>query len=584
MTSEAPLPRWALPAFFAGAAVLLGALSCRALSHSEVRYVEAGWEMASAGDWVVPHLSFVPYFEKPAFTYWAQALAQILFGASALATRMPSIASCLVMLWATWAIGRELRGPRFGLGAAALLLSAAGFTFIGTAVTTDPIFAAFLALAGWAYVRHDREPRGPWIWVFWGALGFAVLTKGPLGLVLSGSTVGAHLLLTGRWRDVPALRLVRGGLVVALVNVPWSVLAWARDPRFLEFFYVRENFRAAVDSSVNHAGGWWYYVPVLPAAFFPFALVAAWAIGAESFGARLDLASSRAAVRDTRGEAGARFLLVCMVVPPVLFLSVAQSKLATYVLPLLPGVALLVAWHVADRLARPTAALKALVPVSFGVVAAGVAVGWRSFTKDPEDAALVRAHAGHVAAVLALLAAGFAGATWLTLRGALLRGFGVLAAASAAATLVVLPVADAAQAEIDTGPLVARLAEARQPGERVVLCGSCTQDFTVSLGLRERTYVWGFARETGMGHFVEVTAPDVPLPRSPYDVCAANVPQNPWLLDDARFKDLWTGQRRVWVIGRPKDIDKLRGMGLPAHVLACNSSRVIASNLPGPGG
>lgn len=583
MSRGRPLPPWAMPAFFAGAALLLASLSCRALSKSEVRYVEAGWEMASRGDWVVPHLSFVPYFEKPAFTYWAQAVAQLLCGVSALATRLPSIASCLVMLWATYAMGRELRGPRFGLGAAALLLSGAAFTVMGTAVTTDPIFAAFLAVAGWAYVRHDRDPGGPWIWAFWTSLGFAWLTKGPLGVALAGTTVGAHLLFARRWRDILALRLARGVLVVTLINAPWTWLVWMRDPRFIPFFYVRENFRAAVDSSVNHEGGWWYYAVVLPAACFPLALVAAWAVGAETVRAARRVLSSPSAAGSVGTKPGTRFLLVCMVVPPLLLLSVAQSKLPTYVLPVLPGVALLVAWHVADRLAQPTRALRVLVPVTLGVVVLGLAFGWRSFTKDPDDAALVRAFAGHVVAVIALIVAGLAAASWFTLRGAVLRGYGVLAAASAAATLAVLPVVDAATADRDAGELVAKMAAVRVPGERVVLCGSSSADYTVTLGLRERPLVWGFARETGMGHFTEVTAHDVPLPREPYEVCAATLPQNPWLVDDAKFKAIWTAPERAWVIGRPRDMEKVQNLGLPLHEFARNGYRVVATNLPGPG-
>jgi 4-amino-4-deoxy-L-arabinose transferase-like glycosyltransferase len=567
------------------AAAVVAAVSVRPLTHSEVRYVEAGAEMASSGDWVVPHLAYVPYFEKPILTYWAEAAAQLAFGSSPLAARVPSIAAALAMLGLTYAFGRAVRGPAFGVGAAALLVASVVFELTGTAVTTDPLFAAFLTAAWYAFWRHRRAPDSAWIWAFWASAGLAVLTKGPLGAALLLASVGAYLVLAGRVRDLLAMRLARGALVVLAINLPWTIAAWVRDPRYVEFFYLRQNLRAFADGGVNHGGPFWYYVPIVAVALFPFAVVASWALVRETWSA---LTAGRARVRspDCAPAHHAHLYLVCVVVAPLLVLSAAGSKLSTYVLPLYPAIALLVAWHVADRLERPSPLLRWATLAQAALLAVATAAAPFLLRRAPADwAATARDAAAPLviaagALVLSMAAGGVAMA-----RRRIVPGMAVAGAGALVAVLVVDVAASRLGVDGVGTALASELARARKPGEPVVLGGRLVDDYTVVRALGDRPFVWGNARELGMGHFTEATPVTEPLPDDPYDVAAwgrVPLPQNRWLVDGKRLEEMWRGPSRVWLETRAKDLRKLRRANLPLTILDRRGGVAVVTNWPLP--
>jgi len=567
------------------AAAAIAAVSVRPITHSEVRYVEAGAEMARGGDWIVPHLAYVPYFEKPILAYWAEAAAQLLFGGSPIAARVPSMVAALATLGLTYAFGRSVRGSAFGLGAAALLAASVAFELTGTAVTTDPLFAAFLAAAWYAFWRHRCAPGTAWIWAFWASAGLAVLTKGPLGAAFLAGSILAYLALARRLRDVGAMRPVRGVAVLVAINLPWTVAAWLRDPRYVEFFYLRQNLRAFADGSVNHTGPVWYYVPIVAIALFPFAVVASWALARELWDA---LVRRRAAALrpDAPAADHARLYLACVVVAPLLVLSAAGSKLSTYVLPLFPAIALLVAWHIADRLDRPSPLLRWATlaqAVLLGAVLAAVPFALGRLPPDwatvARDAAVPLSAAGGLL-VLSMAAGGAAMA-----RRRIVAGMSIVGAGAVATILVLISAASRLGVDRIATTVASELAHARRPGEPVVVSGRMVDDYSLVRAVGERVYVWGNARELGMGHFTEATPRSRPLPDDPYEVAArgrVSLPQNPWLLDKERIEEMWRRPTRIWLVCRESELTRLRDEHLDLTVLDEQDDVAVVTNHPRP--
>jgi len=178
-----------------------------------------------------------------------------------------------------------------------------------------------------------------------------------------------RLSLPQRWT---ALRLERGlgaGTVARIgrYRVDQSTMelgAVATRSALRRDVYVRTNFKAFSDGSINHPGPVWYYLIVVPASFMPWTMallpamaIALWRPIASTLSRwrghlsdALWRGSNHTESVQEREQRLARLWLVSIVVFPLLFLSISASKLPYYPLPLYPALALLMVDIIADRL------------------------------------------------------------------------------------------------------------------------------------------------------------------------------------------------------------------------------------------
>lgn len=546
---------------------------------SATRYYLAAREMAApGGDWIAPHLNGVPYFEKPPLAYWVGALGQRLLGEGALALHLPALLGCLLLVAAArWAGG--LLSPATGRAAAWLTAGSGMVLGLSTIYLTDQLFAGVLALAWCAYAMHDREAApspdsqpGPlrWRWLFWALIGVAWLAKGPLALVLSGCAVGGHLLLKGgpgcAWRGGWRLAPVRGLLLMLAVIAPWHLAVWMHDPRGLEMFYVTINLRGFFDPTVNHPGPKWFYLPIVPGAWTPWVLPLA-PLLALGLWTPLCEAWSRcaAAMRSRRWwdwpqpvDGGERLLLVALIIFPLVFLSISSSKLAYYVLPFWPALAVLAADRLLPLLAAPPVWLRRaltaqVVLLAIGGVVFAIARGAKGLPHRVDWS-----HGGVVVAAALVLVVGMLWGAIACWRGRMRHGLVAAGIAQALAVALAFSHAGELMDASEAGPLAAAMGDRIAPADRVILGPGAAHEHGVPWVLHRDTELMSPPRELGMGLFTTATPPSTPLPRDPYTITPADLPQQPRLVAADDLARDWPGQRRIWLVCEPLSPGDLR--------------------------
>ncbi len=343
------------------AAVWFASSGARVLIHpDEGRYAVVSLEMARSGDWVTPRLNGLLYFEKPPLQYWIGALCFKLFGVNEFAARFwPAMSGFLTVLLVGYTGGR-LWGRETGLRSLAIAASTSWIIGNSHFLTLDAGLTLFLSLALCAvllaaYASPEPAMRRRWIHVAWVAMAGAVLSKGLVGIVIPG----AVLVFASLWRR--DLTLWRGmqwasGLVVfCVLTAPWFVLVSLRNPGFAQFFFIHEHFARYLTTVHQRDGAWWYYLPLALGGLLPWTtgLLGRW---------RQDV-PTRAA-----GAVQVRDLLIVWAVFVLVFFSISSSKLPSYILPMFPALALLLAVRI-DAARIATLRRHLLVPVGVWVLA-----------------------------------------------------------------------------------------------------------------------------------------------------------------------------------------------------------------------
>ena len=306
------------------------------LEPDESRYAQIPREMLERGDWVLPHLQGEPYLDKPPLMYWLTMLSYRACGVSPESARLVPALCVQLTILAVYLIGRRGLGERAAFHAAMMLSVSPMFLGVARLLLLDGLLSLCVTLsllAGFEAVRTGRLKLGWWLAAA-AASGFGFLAKGPISELLLFPPLVAFGWLGGTAARMRFRHAALFGAVVVLVNLPWYVAVYLREPAFLRHFFWDHNVMRFLQP-FDHLQPVWYYAPILLVGLLPMAFVAVPYLRNVLF---VGGASSRA---------GSFWLLAGLWC--VAFFSVSGSKLPTYILPAFPPLCLALGEFAARR-------------------------------------------------------------------------------------------------------------------------------------------------------------------------------------------------------------------------------------------
>ncbi len=353
----------------------------------EVRYALVAREMRAGGDYILPRLNGDVYQEKPPLMFWLTTACAETYGrwvewrrpgrgpreraasVNEVTARLPSAFAALCTLLLVWRAGARRWDEWTGLVAALILATSVQFFWFSRNGALDAVLTLWVTIAILSGVRAlDADRRwGPWSVGVLAGMTAGLLTKGPVALLIPAVVLGSYGWTIGRPRRAGIL--LAGAAACALLLVaPWWRAAYARSGgAFGSLDELLRQTTGRLVTSYSHQKPVYHYAVGLLGEFLPWSVFLPTAVWA--------------AVRARGTVEWPRLRLAwCWVVAPFLVFSAISGKRGQYLLPIYPGLALLVAAHLrqyASDLRRLPQVRRVMVPtllLSIGTIATGMSL------------------------------------------------------------------------------------------------------------------------------------------------------------------------------------------------------------------
>jgi 4-amino-4-deoxy-L-arabinose transferase-like glycosyltransferase len=315
---------------------------------SDGYYSEGAREMIERGDLLTPILNYANYFEKPILNYWLIALCYKIFGVTTFAARLPSAISTLILSLLIYYRSRSAVGCRAAVMSALIFLTSPIVLIVGRFSLTDMPLCLFVSAAILLIFNGVFQRQSKVLGYGYTAVALAVLTKGPVALLLIFGALFSFLLITTRigdklWQRVKRFRLVSGLFLTAVISLPWYVaIHVATGGQFTNTFFIGQNMGRAL-GKVNHTAPWFYYLILFWGSFFPWSILL--------FPVSLQVIKPKK-IRLLTARRQFLFFCFCWASFVFVFYSFVPTKLPTYILPMYPACAILLGTLIDDALKK----------------------------------------------------------------------------------------------------------------------------------------------------------------------------------------------------------------------------------------
>lgn len=237
----------------------------------ESNYTLTSAEMLASGDYLSPRIYGNFWYDKPVFFYWELIAAFKIFGINEFAARFFPALAGIVGLFMVYGFARKLYDAKTGLFSALILGTSFEYWLLSKTVITDlTLFLFFNAVLVFFYLAYTSRNKN-YYYLCYAFAGLAVLTKGPIGILLPGFIVTVFILCRRDFAEIKRMKWVGGTAIFLLVGGSWYYAMYQlHGQAFLDTFLGIHNVLRATQSEHPEYNVWYYYTAIFFLGFFPW--------------------------------------------------------------------------------------------------------------------------------------------------------------------------------------------------------------------------------------------------------------------------------------------------------------------------
>ena len=242
----------------------------------EINFAEASREMLVTGNYAIPQIGFEPFWEKPPLFFWLQAICMKVFGVNEAASRLPNAVCGVLTLLVLYRLGKKKVNAQFGWMWVLLYAGSLLPQFYFKSGIIDPWFNLFIflgiyQLAAYSHQGEDRPARR----VLLAGLftGLAVMTKGPVALLVVGLCYGVYALISRFRKFMKPLHVLFFLLVTSLAGGIWFIALLVNGQQHIITEFMVYQVRLFQTEDAGHGGPFFYHFIILLVGCFPSAAV-----------------------------------------------------------------------------------------------------------------------------------------------------------------------------------------------------------------------------------------------------------------------------------------------------------------------